>query len=93
MWMGTAFNCTSREISLFHSGYGTSEGVYGKCDNIEGRSVKTISNKVSTVEGYVSQLIVRIRLDTIGKSIVCQYDDGITPTTVGQAIVTATTGD
>ena len=30
VWMGTAFNCTSREISLFHSGYGTSEGVYGE---------------------------------------------------------------
>ena len=55
MWMGTAFNCTSREISLFHSSYGTSGGMYGECDNIEGRSVKSISNRGSTVIGYVSQ--------------------------------------
>ena len=54
----------------------------GRRDNIEGRSVKTISNRSSTVIGYISQLV---RLDTIGKSVVCQYDDGIIPITVGQA--------
>ena len=94
VWMGTAFNCISHEISLFHSDYGTSKGAHGECDNIEGRSVKIIDNRGSSVIlGYVSQLIARVRSDTIGKSIECQYDDGVTFSSVGEAVVTATTGD
>ena len=96
VWTGSAFNCTNREISLFHSEYGNIEGAYGECGNIRGQSliVKSINSNISfSVRGYVSQLTVRIRSDTIGKSIECQYDDGTTYTSVGQVTVTATTGD
>lgn len=96
VWTGSAFNCTSREISLFHSDYGsTAEGTaYGECGNIWGQSVKTINGNVTSSErGYVSQLIIRVRLDTFGKNIECQYDDGHSSKLVGQATVTATTGN
>ena len=94
VWTGSAFNCTNREISLFHSEYGNTEGAYGECGNIHGQSVKTINSNISSsVKGYVSQLTVRVRSDTIGKSIECQYDDGTTYTSVGRVVITATTGD
>ena len=98
VWTGSAFNCTSREISLFHSDYGsTAEGMaYGECGNIQGQSVKTINgNTTSSERGYVSQLIIRVRLDTFGKNIEYQYDDGHSSKLVGQTTVTvtATTGN
>ena len=96
VWTGNAFTCTSHEISLFHSDYGSPNGACGECSDIQGRSIKTIaieSNISSSDRGYVSQLIVRIRQDTIGKSIECQYDDGHRSELVGQATITATTGD
>ena len=95
-WTGNAFTCTSREISLFHSDYGSPNGAHGECSDIRGKSVKTIaieSNVSSSNRGYVSQLIVRIRPDTIGKNIECQYDDGHRSELVGQVTITATTGD
>ena len=94
VWTGSAFNCTNREISLFHSDYGNTEGVYGECGNIRGQSVNTINSNISSsVRGYVSRLIVRVTSDTIGKSIECQYDDGTTYTSVGRVTIAATTGD
>ena len=96
VWTGSAFNCTSHEISLFHSDYGsTAEGTaYGECGNIWGQSVKTVNgNRTFSERGYVSQLIIRVRLDEFGKSIECQYDDGHSSKLVGQATVTATTGN
>ena len=94
VWTGNAFTCTSREISLFHSHYGSSKGAYGECNDIQGKSVKIIKNNDSSSDrGYVSQLIVRIRQDTIGKDIECQYDDGQRSEPIGQATITATTGD
>ena len=54
MWQGSAFNCTSREISLFHNVYGFIEGAYGECGDIVGRSLRvninTTDDKNST--GY-----------------------------------------
>ncbi len=96
VWIGNAFICANREISLFHSDYGSPEGAYGECGNIRGKSIKTIDsirNISSSVRGYVSQLIVSVRPDTIGKNIECQYDDGHTSEPVGQATISATTGD
>ena len=40
VWTGSAFNCTSCEISLFHSQYESTEGIYGDCDDIVGKSLK-----------------------------------------------------
>ena len=94
VWTGNAFTCTNHEISLFHSDYGSPNGAYGECSNIQGKSIKIIeSNTSSSSRGYVSQLIVRIRPDTIGKNIECQYDDGQTSEPKGQVTITATTGD
>ena len=76
MWQGSAFNCTSHEISLFHVGYESTEGAYGECDGIVGQSVRsnvntTNGNNSSTVTPYVSQLTVPINSGTIGKTIEC----------------------
>ena len=43
VWTGNAFTCTSHEISLFHSDYGSPNGAYGECSDIQGKSVKTIA--------------------------------------------------
>ena len=101
VWQGSAFNCTSREISLFHSGYETTEGAYGECGDIVGRSfrvesyVNTTDDSNSTGEYYyyVSQLTIPVSSDTAGKTIECRYDDGTTSTSVGQATITATIGN
>ena len=39
VWLGSAFNCTSHEISLFHSEYESTTGAYGDCADIVGQSV------------------------------------------------------
>ena len=94
VWTGNAFICTNRKINLFHSDYGSPNGAYGECSDIQGKSVKIIeSNDSSSDRGYISQLIVRIRQDTIGKNIECQYDDGHRSEPKGQVTITATTGD
>ena len=84
MWTGSAFNCTNREISPFHGDYGSREGVYGECDNIRGQILKTVKNPntsaAAAAMGYISQLIVRVRSDTIWRSIKCQYDNDTTYT-------------
>ena len=94
VWIGNAFTCTNREISLFHSDYRSPNGAYGECSDIHGKSVKIIENNANSSDrSYVSQLIVRIRQDTIGKNIECQYDDGQRSEPKGQATITATTGN
>ena len=100
VWQGSAFNCTSGEISLFHDRYESDEGALGDCNNgdIVGRSLRAVSsidNNNSTVTSYVSQLSVTVSSNIIGKSIECVHDDGTTqtPTIVGHSTITATTGD
>ena len=94
VWQGSdVFNCTSREISLFHSDYETIEGAYGKCGEIVGQSVKTVTDDVTPSMGYVLQLTVTIRPNIIGKSIECLYDDGTTFKKMGCSMINATTGD
>ena len=96
MWQGSdVFNCTSREISLFHSDYESTEGVHGECGDIVGQSVKTVTVDVnnSPIMGYVSQLTVTIRPNIIGKGIECLYDDGTTSEGIGRLMINVTTGD
>ena len=96
VWQGSeVFNCTSREISLFHSDYEAIEGAYGECGDIVGHSVKTVTDDVnnSPSMGYVSQLTVTIRPSIIGKNIECLYDDGTTSEEMGRSMIIATTGD
>ena len=85
MWLGSAFNCTSHEISLFHSVYESTRGAYGECGDIVGQSLPVINNTNNRF--YVSQLRVPIRPDTTGKTTDCQYDNGIISTSVGQLLI------
>ena len=97
VWQGSAFNCTSGEISLFHDRYESDGGDFGYCNNgdIVGRSLRAVSSSNFTMTSYVSQLSVIVSSNTIGKSIECVHDDGTTqtPTIVGHSTITATTGD
>ena len=86
VWEGTAFNCTSHEISLLHSTYEPNEGAYGDCGDITGKILRVNTNTVdsdNSTECYISQLIVPNSVDVAEKSIMCLYDDGITPILVG----------
>ena len=93
VWQGSVFNCTSREISLFHNVYGSIEGAYGECGDIVGQSLISTTDDSNTTGYYVSQLIVPVSSGTAGKTIECAYDDGTTLTSVGQVTITATIGD
>ena len=88
-WTGSAFNCTSQEISLFHIDYESTEGAYGDCGGIVGQSVRSDVNTTNgdnstAITHYVSQLTVPINSGTIGKTIECLYDDGAISTLVGR---------
>ena len=85
MWLVSAFNCISHEISLFHSEYESTTGAYGDCADIVGQSVQVINNTYNRY--YVSQLRVSVRPDTAGKTIDCQYDNGIISTPVRQLLL------
>ena len=98
VWTGSAFNCTSREISLFHSQYESTEGVYGECEEIIGRSLKKSIATINRADEfnstspkyfsfYTSQLSVPISSDKAEKTIECLYDDKAAFTTVGQATI------
>ena len=95
VWTGSAFNCTSRQISLFHSRYGSTEGTYGECDDIVGQSVRVNANPIDNHSAgyYVSQLTVPIRSDIAGRTIECFYHDGDTVTSVGRLIITTIIGN
>ena len=96
MWRGSAFNCTSREINLFHSDYETTEGAHGECGDIVGQGLRVDVNKTddnNSTGYYVSQLTIPVSQGTAGKTIEYQYDDGTTSTSVGQVTITATTGN
>ena len=97
VWQGSTFNCTSREISLFHSNYETTEGSYGECGDIVGQSLRVdvnTTNYNNSAGYYVSQLTVpMISLETLEKTIECLYDDGTTSTSVEQMTITTTIGN
>ena len=92
MWAGSAFNCTSREITLFHGDYESTEGAYGECNEIVGRSINPTDSKTST--GYfVSQVIVPINSDTAGKTVYCEYDDGRNTVPAGEMAIPVVKGN
>ena len=71
IWNGTAFDCRSKGIILFHNS-GLS-GTVGECNNgdIVGQRVSQRNNS------YTSQLNVTVSRDMDGKTIMCTYDDGM----------------
>ena len=74
IWSGTAFECQSNEITLFHNS-GLS-GTIGECNNgaIVGQGISDENNS------YTSQLNVTVSSDMDGKTIMCTYDDGMSNT-------------
>ena len=97
VWMGSAFNCTSLEIQLFHSDYESTEGAYGDCGDIVAHSVRTTINTTNEVNStavthYTSQVTVPITSGTVGRTIECVYDDGATATLAGREEVNITIG-
>ena len=96
VWQGSAFNCTSREISLFHTDDATTEGAHGECGDIVGWNLRININTTddnNSTGYYASQLTVPLSSDTIGKTIECLYDDGTTFTSIGQATINTTIGN
>jgi hypothetical protein len=96
VWRGSAFTCTSQEISLFHD---TTAGSHQECGDILGHSIRSdvdvhITNGNSTtVTYYTSRLTVPINSGRVGRTIECFYDDGLTTTLVGREKVNITIGN
>ena len=79
VWRGTAFDCTSGEISLLHRAYAETSVLraYGECNN---GLITAKSLSVADSMCYTSQLNITISNNVIGKSIECHYDDSNTTT-------------
>ena len=79
VWRGTAFECTSGEISLLHSSYAESSVLraYGECNN---GSIIAQGLSIADNMCYTSQLNITVSAYVIGKSIECHYDDSNTAT-------------
>ena len=97
VWSGNVFDnyCTSREISLFHGDFDSTEGSFGECGEIVARSVR-VNNKTdgnNSVGYFVSQVSFPVSSNTAGKNIECQYDDGNPYLPVGDMIIPTETGD
>ena len=56
MWTGSAFNCISHEITLFHNQYESAEGVYKDCDDIIGRSLKKSIAAINRADEFNSTI-------------------------------------
>ena len=98
VWRGSVFDdyCISDEISLFHGNFDSTEGSFGACGEIMGRSLSASINETdgfNSVGYFVSQVSVPVSSNTAGKNIRCQYDNGNTFLTVGNMIIPAETGD
>ena len=69
VWRGTAFDCSSYEITLLHSRF--ADGTFGVCNDgdIVARSLSVENNN------YTSQLNVNVTSKIAGKTIECVNDD------------------
>lgn len=84
VWRGTAFN-NCRDIFLLHDRFG--ENYTKTCNNgdISGKSLGVFGSF------YISQLHVKVRISSIGKTIECIHSNENT-VTIGSATIQATTG-
>lgn len=94
VWTGTlsVFNCTNREISLFHGDYESTEGAHGECGGITGQSIQIDANRQLYSYWVLYFTTVNISSDADGMAIKCLYDDGTTSRLVGQKMISATIG-
>ena len=92
VWKGSAFDCSSNEIALIHSLFGSDTQsqtiAAGECNNgsIRAHSVQVEDNC------YTSQLNITVNADMIGKTIECAHDDQSTESVIGTLTV-ATEGE
>ena len=87
VWQGTALNCSSNEISLFHGRFTQAKGALRECNKgaIVGHSLR-VENGF-----YTSQLSVKVTFEVIRESIRCVRDD-TNITLIGSSIIALTTG-
>ena len=70
VWTGTALNCPSDEIVLFHGRFTQSDGTIRSCNN-----GATVAQSVYVRNNlYTSQLNVTVTHDVMGRTIMCGYD-------------------
>ena len=83
MWQGSAFDCPTEndDVALLHSRFPGNVSESKTCNSgaIVGQSLGIESNNMR----YISQLNVIVGCDMIGKTIMCQYDNGSEILTVG----------
>ena len=71
VWTGIALKCPSDEIVLFHQSFTQLGGTIRSCNN--GATVARshcVRNNL-----YTSQLNITVTHDTVGKAVMCVYDD------------------
>ena len=73
VWTGTALNCPSDEIVLFHQRFTELGGTIRSCIHNNGA---TVAQSLSVRNDlYTSQLNITITRNLVGKVIMCVYDD------------------
>ena len=90
VWRGSALNCASKDIILRHNRFSSVEGAMGECNegSIVGHSLRLESGSF-----YISQLIVRVSPEVIGRGIECIHDDAnVTFRLIGSTTVNITSG-
>ena len=86
LWNGTAINNDCGEILLLHDRFG--ENYKKSCNNgdILGRSLGAFDNF------YISQLSMKVRLSSIGKTVECAATQDDNAITIGFSTIQPTTG-
>lgn len=83
VFQGNLINCsnTNNEITLLHSRFNALTEIHGICNN---GTILGYSLPVNTSSScYISQLLITVTPDMIGKTIQCVYDNGVTTKEIG----------
>ena len=86
MWQGTAFDCphSSNEIALRHAQFWGSVGV---CN---GGDICAHADSIQLPDCYTSNLTVYITPALEGRTVRCEYDDGMTVVIIRSLILNIT---
>ena len=86
VWEGSAFECSTREITLVNSDFGTLRAV-GVCNDVVGRGLSIQSGC------YVSQLTITFDARLQSRTVECYADNGTHITNkIGQSVLLGSTG-
>ena len=68
VWMGTAVDCPTNELTLLHSSYKSRRGAFASCNN-----GAIVAQSLGVEDSYyTSQLNVTVTSNMIGKTIICE---------------------